>query len=292
MSKTKADLPLVSICVPIYNGAQFIVEALNLCKSQDYPNLELVISDDESADGTIELVEKFFCDFPLPLKILSHIPSGIGANWNNCIKHANGKYIKFLFQDDLLEPNCISELVNLIESHPNVALAGSKRKIILEDQSSENDNWLSKYSDLQLTLEKNECDVYELTKRDFSFSFFYEGPLNKIGEPSSVLFKRDCLNTVGYFRNDLNQVLDIEYWWRVMEKHTVLISEKSLSSFRLHTNQATNKNKSNFKKDYLSVKTLIISKYLWKMPMKESLKVISKEVSWIRKNLSRKLLKG
>jgi glycosyltransferase involved in cell wall biosynthesis len=281
--------PLVSICIPTFNGAEFMSEALDSCRNQDYPNLELVISDDASTDSTMHIVRQQTKNFPFPVTVFDHLPSGIGANWNYCIEHAKGKYVKFLFQDDQLEPTCISELVTLIQSQPNVALAGSKRNILANRELSENENWLKSYGDLQKNLVLNEQGVYMLSKKDFNYLFFYHGPLNKIGEPSTVLLNKECLLASGFFREDLNQVLDLEYWWRLMEKYTLLISPKHLSSFRLHVNQATNKNRYNYLREYFAVKFLILSKYIWKMPTGDFQKVVSKEFSLFKKSVKYKI---
>lgn len=282
-------LPLVSICIPTHNGAEFLLDALNSCRNQDYSNLELVISDDGSRDSTIQIIREQTVDFPFPVSLINHHPAGIGANWNNCIKHAKGKYIKFLFQDDLLEPTCVSELVTLIESQPKVALAACKRKILLDQTNSESESWIPKYGDLQGSLEKSNLGEYKLTKKDFNYSFFYIGPRNKIGEPSTVLLNKEYLKSVGEFRTDLKQDLDFEYWWRLMAKYTILISPKTLASFRLHPNQSTNKNKRNSTHDYLIIMSLILSKYIWKMPFKEAKKVLIKEIAWIRKTLKNQI---
>lgn len=281
--------PLVSICIPTFNGAEFIAEALNSCRNQDYPNLELVISDDASSDSTIQIIRQQTKNFPFPVALFDHLPSGIGANWNYCIEHAKGKYVKFLFQDDLLEPTCITELVGLINSEPNVGLAGCKRNIAVENRNIESDTWLSKYSDLQNTLQKNSQGLYRFTKGDFNFSFFYIGPKNKIGEPSTVLLDKDCFQQIGNFREDLNQALDIEYWWRLMERYTILVSPKTLATFRLHANQTTNRNQGKSIPDYRIIKVLILTKYLWKMPLNESQKIVFKEFSLFIKAVKYKI---
>jgi glycosyltransferase involved in cell wall biosynthesis len=281
--------PLVSICIPTFNGAEFMREALISCRKQDYPNLELVISDDASTDSTMHIVRQQTKDFPFRVILIDHLPAGIGANWNNCIEHAKGKYVKFLFQDDLLEPTCISELVTLIESQPNVALAGSKRNIITYGEESEKENWLKSFGDLQINLPLNDQGVYMLSKKDFNYPFFYHGPLNKIGEPSTVLLNKECLLASGFFREDLNQVLDLEYWWRLMEKYTLLISPKYLASFRLHVNQATNKNRNKYLREYFAVKVLIFSKYIWKMPIGDFQKVVFKEFTLFKKAVKYKI---
>ncbi len=261
------------------------------CKNQDYSNLELVISDDASCDSTIQIIRDHTFDFPFPVILINHQPAGIGANWNNCIKHAKGKYIKFLFQDDLLEPDCISELVSLLESQPNVAIAACKRNILFDKMNFESQSWLSKYGDLQGLLKEDILGEYKLTKKDFNYTFFYVGPRNKIGEPSTVLLNKKYLSSVGEFRTDLKQDLDFEYWWRLMDKYTILISSKKLASFRIHSNQATNKNKNSSTRDYLIIMSLILSKYIWKMPFKESKKVLMKEFSWLRKTLMNKVFR-
>src|SRR5690606_34276938 len=108
--------PLVSICIPTYNGEAFIAEALESAIQQSYPNLEIVVSDDASQDGTLALVERFKARTPIPIYVYKHEPQGIGANWNYCVTKAKGAYIKFLFQDDVLEPDCISKMMQFMSS--------------------------------------------------------------------------------------------------------------------------------------------------------------------------------
>ena len=72
---------------------------MNSAISQTYPNLEIIVSDDASIDSTLEIVTSYRDKTEIPIHIYNHQPSSIGANWNNCIKKANGVYMKFLFQD-------------------------------------------------------------------------------------------------------------------------------------------------------------------------------------------------
>ena len=111
MSMSAAEHPLVSICLPTYNGETFLNEALDSIKSQTYPNLEVIVSDDASSDGTLRIIEEFKATVAFPVQVFNHEPQGIGANWNHCMKHAKGIYIKFLFQDDVLYPECVTEMV-------------------------------------------------------------------------------------------------------------------------------------------------------------------------------------
>ena len=87
---------LVSVCIPTYNGAPFLQEALDSVSQQTYRNIEVIISDDASNDKTLEIIQDFKAKASFPVSIYHHEPKGIGANWNNCIRKANGKFIKFL----------------------------------------------------------------------------------------------------------------------------------------------------------------------------------------------------
>ena len=120
MMKTPT-FPLVSICIPIYNGEAFLAEALASVKTQTYPNLEVVVSDDRSSDASLALVEKFQQEVDLPVRIFTHEPQGIGANWNHCVAKAKGQYIKFLFQDDVLLPTCVEQMVEAFQQFPELA---------------------------------------------------------------------------------------------------------------------------------------------------------------------------
>lgn len=124
--------PLVSICIPTYNGDQFIAEAMYSAIAQTYPNLEIIVSDDASKDNTLQIVESYISKTEIPINIFKHKPNGIGANWNHTIKQANGEYVKFLFQDDILLPNCITDMVKVMEHHKSVGLVASKREFIVE----------------------------------------------------------------------------------------------------------------------------------------------------------------
>ena len=97
-------MELVSIFVPLYNGAIFLQEALDSIKRQTYKNIEFIVSDYASKHESLIIIEKFKKGVSFSITIYHHEPSGIGANWNHCIKKANGNYIKYLFQDGLLNP--------------------------------------------------------------------------------------------------------------------------------------------------------------------------------------------
>lgn len=258
--------PLVSICIPTYNGSQFIAEAMDSALLQTYPNLEIVISDDDSADNTLEIVESYRAKTPMPIHIHHHLHNGIGANWNYTIDMANGEYIKFLFQDDVLMPKCISEMVKLIETDKSLAIVASKRDFIVESSflNKETARWIENMKDLQYTLNLDYSDgIAYLDKQLFSSDEFFVSPLNKVGEPTTILFRKNLINRIGYFREDLKQVLDYEFCYRVLNNYRIAIIEEPLVKFRLHNLQTTVKNKDNaiFNVDHAKMERIIYNQY-------------------------------
>ena len=242
--------PLVSICIPTYNGAAFLQEALDSVLAQTFKPLEVIISDDASKDDTLKIVTHFAKNAPFPVKVVPHEPQGIGANWNHSIQHATGTYIKFLFQDDILEPLCVEKMVNLFEKQPELGLVASKRDFIVEGQASpEIEQWIANYGNLQLQFERDEA-VTLINSEFFSRKDFFSSPLNKIGEPPTVMFKKSILEEVGYFQEDLKQILDYVFYYRLLKKYPIAIINEPLVKFRIHEQQATNVNRNQKITDY------------------------------------------
>ena len=122
------SLPLVSICVPTYHHVNFIGEALRSALEQDYPNLEIIVADDGSTDGTATIIHDYAKKHPghivaLPSRPNQGIP-GIVTNYNRALKACHGKYIAFIEGDDLYLPGKIATQVAWLESSERRVLCG------------------------------------------------------------------------------------------------------------------------------------------------------------------------
>lgn len=236
--------PLVSICIPTYNGEAYIVEALESAINQTYPNLEIVVTDDASSDKTLQIVERFKAKTAIPIYIYKHTPSGIGANWNYCVLKSRGIYIKFLFQDDFLEPTCISKMMALALTNSKIGLVYCRRTFLYETLSPQIESFIAYYGDLHKCWDNFGVSEGVLSGKTYLKDLqFLNSPKNKVGEPPNVLLKRDCFDQIGYFSEELQQALDSDYWYRVMTKFDVGFIDEPLVKFRLHKAQASNVNK-------------------------------------------------
>lgn len=101
---------LISIVIPVYNRASMIADAIESALSQDYQNLEIVISDNASSDETLSIC-LFFAELDSRITVASQpVNRGPVTNWLSATRLSKGKLIKFLFSDDILMPSCLTEL--------------------------------------------------------------------------------------------------------------------------------------------------------------------------------------
>lgn len=121
----KTDFPTVSVCVPTYNYGRFLTDCIESILQQDFTDFELVITDDNSTDGTAELVGRFAAEDPRIRYIQNERRLGMNANIKRAADLARGRYIKMLCADDWIAPRCLSRMVELMEEHPNAVLGTS-----------------------------------------------------------------------------------------------------------------------------------------------------------------------
>lgn len=115
----------VSIIVPAYNVEKYIYRAIESALGQDYPNIELVVVDDGSTDGTLDVIKEYSQkDSRIIWKIQKN--QGVSTARNNGINTATGKYFLFLDSDDWLERDAVSYLVELQNKYPDNLVSGDR----------------------------------------------------------------------------------------------------------------------------------------------------------------------
>ncbi len=241
-SSSEIAQPLVSICIPTYNGAAFIGEAIQSALAQTYPNVEVIISDDGSTDATIAIAQSFTSQTSADLRIILHRNYGLSQNWNFCISQAKGKYIKFLFQDDFLAPECIAKMVAVAEQHPKIGMVFSPRGITID--ASESNPILLRASQSINDLHKGWSNLKSIQPglELLADANCLSNPINKIGEPTTVLIASLVFAEIGLFDSGLSQYVDLDMWWRIMGNYHIGFVDEKLSSLRIHPEQQTWKN--------------------------------------------------
>ena len=114
---------MVSIIIPTYNRANYLTKAIDSALSQDYPNIEVIVSDNASSDDTGEMVKKYKDDNRFKYFRNNH-NLGMVANWRKALNnYATGNFFMILSDDDyLIDDNYISKVVKLVESDPEIVI--------------------------------------------------------------------------------------------------------------------------------------------------------------------------
>ena len=233
--------PLVSICIPAYNGQAYLSSCLESALLQTYPNIEILLIDDGSTDDTLSLA------FTLAKKnnqvrILQHPgQTGMVANWNNCINQAKGEWIKFLFQDDLLDKFCVDKMLKACVRN-NCQITICARNIIIENSAGETarEFFMNKaiHPEVIFTGKEffNQHEVIERVKPHLLD--------NILGEPTSLFFNRNFAIETGLFIADMKQLVDYEFALRLILQYGFSFIAEKLVSFRVHGSSVSNlKNK-------------------------------------------------
>jgi glycosyltransferase involved in cell wall biosynthesis len=222
--------PLVSICIPTYNHARFLAEALESVLLQRNVDFEVIIIDDCSADATALIAHDFAVRDSRITVYVNEQNLGMVPNWNRCLALAQGTYIKYLFGDDLFSsPDTLRLMVDAMERVPGTVMVSCARTII--DAQSHPIDTVSHFQD---NFTADGRDVIRRCVRKMTRHH------NLIGEPSAVLFRR--MEAGRGFDLRYQQLVDLEMWFYLLEQGDFAYLGTPLCSFRHHEGQQTKKN--------------------------------------------------
>jgi glycosyltransferase involved in cell wall biosynthesis len=187
--------------------------ALDSVLVQTHADLEVVVVDDASTDGTFEAVASY--DDTRIRRFRNALTLGNARNRSRAAQLATGEFIKYVDQDDWIAPECVAEHLRLFDRRPALGLCFSRRELCFEDESSHAAvQWRRRYSEPHRAFASlNEINEGSSLLDDYVNRGFGE---NWIGEPTSVMVRAACLRATGLFNRFLRQSLDIDLWLRLM----------------------------------------------------------------------------
>ena len=188
--------------------------------AQTWSDFELLIIDDNSPDYTDEVVASFSDPRIRYLKNPNNL--GPEGNWNRCLDEARGRYFKLLPQDDLIAPTCLQQQVAVLEAdrEHKVALVFCARTIL---DAHNRTVMVRGYAKRRSGVVDARSLVRQCVRRG----------TNVIGEPGSVLFRRDSVARAGRFDASIPYVLDLDYWVRLLCIGDAYYVAEPLASFRV-----------------------------------------------------------
>ena len=226
--------PLVSIVIPSSNP-RFFLECLDSALAQTYPNIEIVICDDSEADVIAGVVAARA--HRVPVRFERNLPRlRTRRNYYKCLSLAQGELIKFLNDDDVLDPHCVERMAKAFVAIPDLALATSHRWRI--DAASQ------VIEDMPATrpIVINDLLIDGVTLANAAIMH----GLNFIGEPSTAMFRKRDFGLRGwdgelpwnFNGEDVPGAIDFAMWARLLVQGNAVFFHERLSKFRIHGEQA------------------------------------------------------
>lgn len=185
------NFDLVSIIIPNYNNERFIKECIESVINQTYQNIEIIVVDDESTDGSIRIINELQKEYNILLFQQKHSNAAIARNYG--IKNAKGKFLLFLDSDDVLYENAIEVLVTTITKNDSDLAIG-------DDDIIDSNGVILKRNVGKVNIEKlKECkDVRE---------FAFVSPA-----PSTKLFKKEIVDKYNIEFGDVMIAQDLNFY--------------------------------------------------------------------------------
>ena len=234
-------MPTVSLCIPTYNAARFIAEALDSAIAQTFEDIEVLVVDDGSKDETLEIAERY-ARRDGRIRIHRNASNlGLPGNWDRARELARGEWIMFLFQDDLFASRCV-ELMLAAARRSASPLICCRREAcffaeVADEQRKKHLAYMKTHSLAALFPGKDFIPAAEFSSQ------VARTPLsNFVGEPSCVMLHRRALDEFGRFHGRMIQLVDFEYWARIATRRGLAYVDAPLVTFRVHGRSATSHN--------------------------------------------------
>lgn len=249
-TKSKTSWPLVSVVIVTFNGKEFLQSCLNSVVKSDYPDLEILLIDNGSSDGSVELIKKLFRNYPCIKLICNKKNLGPAAGRNIGVGAARGKYVAFLDDDTEVDPNWLTEAVNVMESDPSIGAAQSK--LLLIDQRNKFDyagDYLSQYGFLVQRVNFEEVDDGQLDEVVEIFST----------KSAGMIVRRDVLLNIGGFDEDYFIYMEeTDLCWRIwLNNYRVIFIPMSIVYHAFGRKSKLTSTRTKFLTKYLGTKNYI-----------------------------------
>jgi glycosyltransferase involved in cell wall biosynthesis len=228
--------PLISICVPAYNAAPWIGEAIESALAQTWEDFELVVCDDASEDGTLGILRSY--SDPRLHVHANGVRLGKSRNQNRATALSTGAYVKFLHADDKLMPTCLEEMVALALEDESIGLVFAAREVAVADDVDP--AWRHTYA----RPHEGFSELARITEGRSLFRQLVRGGLedNWVGEPTAVMVSRRALERSGGFSERIHQIEDLDLWLRILLRHRAGFIDSPLCVYRYHSRSSTSAN--------------------------------------------------
>lgn len=207
----KMEKPLVTVVIPVFNGASYLKEAVNSVAKSNFKNFEIMLIDDGSKDSSKKLCRKLVKKYKNAHFYSFNKNRGLGRVLNFAIKKAKGKYICRLNQDDIVLPHRIKTQVKFLEKNPEVVAVGS---------------WIKLFE------ENGKTQIVKFLKTDEQIKKIWL-LISPFADPS-VMYRKDAVIKAGMYQQEFWPGDDTHLWYRMGKIGKLANIQKPLVEVRYH----------------------------------------------------------
>lgn len=216
---------LVSVCIPVYNGADYIKETIERVLAQDYDNMEIIISDNASTDDTVKVIEEIKDDRIKLYRNESNL--GMIPNWNKLISLATGEYFIIICADDYIFPGAIKAKAEILDNNPDVSIVFSSSYVM--NSKGKKLLYRRPYKKSQ-KLEGSAVQKELFIKRNF------------FAEPPNNMMRKSAMSQIGEYDLNLWYTVDWDYYIRLLGTGNAYYIDYPYEGFRISGSSTSGSN--------------------------------------------------
>jgi len=219
--------PLVSVIVTSYNHAEYLEQRMKSLLAQTYDNIEIIVVDDCSTDGSREVLEDYRGNSSVNLVFLEE-NGGYASACNFGLDQSRGAYVMFAECDDYNDPDHIRTLVNIMEQNGRVGAAYCRSNIVDEKGAI-----LGTDYDVRDSSFKSLCENDVLIPSGIMARFFLFACV--IPNMSAALIRKKDIERVGRLSPEFLACADWDFWCRMAEQNDFFYVTNAMNYFRTHS---------------------------------------------------------
>ena len=197
--------PKVSVIIPVYNGSDYLAQAIDSALAQDYKNTEIIVVNDGSTDDGAG--EKIALSYGDRIRYYCKENGGVSTALNYALERAEGEYFSWLSHDDLYYPQKISKQIEFLNRIADEEPELDLNRLAIHTATESIDK------DCRVIKTPNYSDVPE---KENTLDVIISNVYNYRLSGCSFLLPIACFRNTGGFREDIRTVSDVEYWYRLM----------------------------------------------------------------------------
>ena len=219
--------PKVSVIVPNYNHAPYLVDRVESILSQTYNDLELLILDDASTDDSQRILTQYYGKHRVRILVNSVNSGSAFPQWNRGISLVKGEYVWIAESDDLADPHFLETLVPLLDDNRSLGLAYCRSRIINESGVDVGDSlgWTSDLNPVRW-----EADFVNSGKAEIRNYLIYK---NTIPNASAVIARLSVLKNVMPVDTSFQLCGDWMHWGKILLQTDLAYVAEPLNHWRL-----------------------------------------------------------